>query len=88
MGIFSDSKYDFNSGKGESYYHIVDFLPYTKYDKPIGPVKPINIENIKKNEELINDIEKTMRSKSTNTYIYTERIMHILYMKKNIKSRR
>jgi hypothetical protein len=39
--------------------------PYTKYDKPIGPVKPINIENIKKNEEIINDIEKTLTSKST-----------------------
>ena len=35
------------------------------YDKPIGPVKPINVANIKKNEELINDIEKTFRSKST-----------------------
>ena len=35
------------------------------YDKPIGPVKPINIENIKKNEELIDDIEKKIRSKST-----------------------
>jgi hypothetical protein len=38
--LSQNSKYDFNSGKGESYYHIVDVLPYTKYDKPIGPVKP------------------------------------------------
>ncbi len=39
--------------------------PYTKYDKPIGPIKPVNIENIKKNEEIINDIETTLISKST-----------------------
>jgi hypothetical protein len=39
--------------------------PHTMYDKPIGPVIPINVANIKKNEELINDIEKTFRSKST-----------------------
>ena len=35
------------------------------YDKPIGPVKPMNFENIEKHEGLINDIEKTFRSKST-----------------------
>lgn len=35
-------KYDFNSGRAsESFYHIVDNVPYTKYDKPIGPVKPV-----------------------------------------------
>lgn len=38
--IMQNSKYDFNSGRGTSYYHVVDNVPYTKYDKPIGPVKP------------------------------------------------
>jgi len=39
--ISQNSKYDFNSGRAsESFYHIVDNVPYTKYNKPIGPVKP------------------------------------------------
>jgi len=39
--LSQNSKYDFNSGKGTSYDHIVDNVPYTKYDKPIGPKKPV-----------------------------------------------
>jgi hypothetical protein len=41
--LSKNMKYDFNSGKGESFYYIVDNVPYTKYDKPIGPIKPVAV---------------------------------------------